>query len=152
MITPHIRSRQRIHGARPTRTPETRCFRSFVKLRRSRRGLPNRANPRESARAGTMPPRPNTQQAGVSPGSIERAMDTFPPRLSAVGTPGMQPSPSQKPTAQSPENYQDATKCYHGLVASDFAVWPQQQGKTAKRIAEKAPKTCKKLPDATKLP
>src|SRR5690349_24862211 len=130
MITPHIRSRQRIRGACPARTPETRGLRSFVRLRRSGREFLNRANPPESARADTVHPMPYTRQ-GLLLGSIERAMNALAPRFSAIGTPGMPPGNSRKPTAQTPKTYQDATKCYHGLVASDFAVWPQQQGETA---------------------
>ena len=37
------------------------------------------------------------------------------------------PGNNQDPTSKLPKNYHDATKCYHGLVASQNCVWPHFQ-------------------------
>src|SRR4030095_14957136 len=46
-----------------------------------------------------------------------------------------QPANYLEPTKWQPKTYQDATKCYHGLVASQNCVWPhfQRPDQTASR-------------------
>ena len=59
------------------------------------------------------------------------------------------PNHHQKPTGMLRKNYQDATKCYHRLVASQNCVWPQIQRKTRSASRKTTGKVCKKLPNAT---
>ena len=44
-----------------------------------------------------------------------------------VQVPKKHPRNIQKATKMMPKTYHDATKCYHGLVASHSCVWPQIQ-------------------------
>ena len=68
------------------------------------------------------------------------------PRRTIAGASSINHRPT---TSNPPKNYQNATKCYHGLVASRKGVWPQIQGNTRSVSRKATRKTCGKLPNAT---